>query len=291
MLHPLRLRSDKPHRPAHHGVVDRGVELPFGVAAQIGEDAGDQIFEGAMAAEYRRSCQRAIGQVGFERLNKPALVLGRQVVLDSGWASPGMRLCPASVPVLLQVEDGSKGKSIPGARGEGDEFDLRIAGCSPDRAVGRAEVDTDRRDLSLAFAAFYSLFRTCAQPLRVRLRSLKPQCENGSMQRSCTTVGALLAASIVLVGSAGAQQTPATNPTPPAKAQPSTGTTTRHTSTATKPKPLVLETEKDKASYAIGLNVGKGLHRDSIDVEPKILLQGIEDALADGKLLLTDDEI
>jgi len=100
-----------------------------------------------------------------------------------------------------------------------------------------------------------------------------------------------LAAGIVLVGSAVAQQTPAANPTPPAKAQPSTGTTkTQHTSTVTKPKPLVLETEKDKASYAIGLNVGKGLHRDSIDVEPKILLQGIEDAMADGKLLLTDDE-
>lgn len=126
----------------------------------------------------------------------------------------------------------------------------------------------------------------------MRLRSLKPQCENGNMQRSCTTAIVLFSAAIVLVGSAVAQQTPAVSPTPPAKAQPSTGTTkTRHTSTVTKPKPLVLETEKDKASYAIGLNVGKGLHRDSIDVEPKILLQGIEDALADGKLLLTDDEI
>ncbi len=111
------------------------------------------------------------------------------------------------------------------------------------------------------------------------------------MQRSCTTAAVLLAASIVLLGNAVAQQTPATSPTPPAKAQPSTGTTTRHTSTATKPKPLVLETEKDKASYAIGLNVGKGLRRDSVDVDPKILLQGLEDALADGKLLLTDDEI
>jgi len=100
-----------------------------------------------------------------------------------------------------------------------------------------------------------------------------------------------LAASIVLLGNAGAQQTPATSPTPPAKAQSSTGTTTRHTSTATKPKPLVLETEKDKASYAIGLNVGKGLRRDSVDVDPKILLRGLEDALADDKLLLTDDEI
>jgi len=111
------------------------------------------------------------------------------------------------------------------------------------------------------------------------------------MQSSCKTALVLFSAGIVLVGSAVAQQTPAANPTPPAKAQPSPGTTkTRHTSTVTKPKPLVLETEKDKESYAIGLNVGKGLHRDSIDVEPKILLQGIEDAMADGKLLLTDDE-
>jgi FKBP-type peptidyl-prolyl cis-trans isomerase FklB len=123
----------------------------------------------------------------------------------------------------------------------------------------------------------------------VRLRSLKPQCENDIMQSSCKTALVLFSAGIVLVGSAVAQQTPAANPTPPA--QPSPGTTkTRHTSTVTKPKPLVLETEKDKESYAIGLNVGKGLHRDSIDVEPKILLQGIEDAMADGKLLLTDDE-
>ena len=112
------------------------------------------------------------------------------------------------------------------------------------------------------------------------------------MQRSCTTAIVLFSAVIVLVGSAIAQQTPAPNPTPPAKGQPSTGTTkTRHTTTAAKPKPLVLETEKDKASYAIGLNVGKGLRRDSVDVDPKILLRGLEDALADDKLLLTDDEI
>jgi len=53
----------------------------------------------------------------------------------------------------------------------------------------------------------------------------------------------------------------------------------------------VLATEKDKQSYAIGLSVGKGLHRDAIDVEPKFMLQGIEDALAGGKVLLTDDQI
>ena len=60
---------------------------------------------------------------------------------------------------------------------------------------------------------------------------------------------------------------------------------------AAKPKPLALVTEKDKQSYAIGLNVGKSLHRDSVDVEPEFVLQGLKDALADGKVLLTDDEI
>ncbi len=50
-------------------------------------------------------------------------------------------------------------------------------------------------------------------------------------------------------------------------------------------------TEKDKQSYAIGLNVGKSLHRDAIDVEPKFVLQGLEDALANGKVQLTDDQI
>ncbi len=111
------------------------------------------------------------------------------------------------------------------------------------------------------------------------------------MQRSWATTLNLLAAGIVLLGSAAAQQTPATNTqtTPPAKAKQTT--TTHKSAVAAKPKPLALVTDKDKQSYAIGLNVGKSLHRDSVDVEPKFVLQGLEDALADGKVLLTDDQI
>lgn len=86
---------------------------------------------------------------------------------------------------------------------------------------------------------------------------------------------------------AGAQQTPATT-TPTAKPRQSTSTAAHRTTTA---KPLVLTTEKDKQSYAIGLNVGKSLHRDGVEIEPKVLLQGLQDALAGGKVLLTDDEI
>ncbi len=110
------------------------------------------------------------------------------------------------------------------------------------------------------------------------------------MQKSWATKMNLLAAGIVLLGTAAAQQTPSTGTqtTPPAKTKSST---TTHKSGTAAPKPLALVTDKDKQSYAIGLNVGKSLHRDSIDVEPKFVLQGIEDALGDGKLLMTDDEI
>jgi FKBP-type peptidyl-prolyl cis-trans isomerase FklB len=106
------------------------------------------------------------------------------------------------------------------------------------------------------------------------------------MQRPLRSTATVLVAGIVLLGAAAAQQTPA-------KPSQSTATTThRRTATAAaKSKPLVLTTEKDKQSYAIGLNVGKSLHRDDIDVDPKIVLQGLQDAMADGKVLLTDDQI
>jgi FKBP-type peptidyl-prolyl cis-trans isomerase FklB len=110
------------------------------------------------------------------------------------------------------------------------------------------------------------------------------------MQRPLRSTATVLVAGIVLLGGAVAQQTPATSTT---KTGQSTATTThrRTTTAAAKPKPLVLATAKDKQSYAIGLNVGKSLHRDDIDVDPKIVLQGLQDAMSDGKLLLTDDQI
>ena len=108
------------------------------------------------------------------------------------------------------------------------------------------------------------------------------------MQRFGSTALNLSAAAIVLLGSAAAQQTPTTTTTPPRQG---TATTTRHTTTAAKPKPLVPVTEKDKQSYAIGLNVGRSLHRDDVDVEPKFILQGLQDAIGNGKVQLTDDQI
>ena len=51
-----------------------------------------------------------------------------------------------------------------------------------------------------------------------------------------------------------------------------------------------MKTDKDKESYAIGLNIGKSIHRDGVDVDPNILLRGLKDALAGGKTMMTDDE-
>ncbi len=84
---------------------------------------------------------------------------------------------------------------------------------------------------------------------------------------------------------ASSSQTPAatTPKTPAAK----TGTTTP----AKKPTTaLTLKTEKDKASYAIGLNIGRSMHKDSVDVDTAILLRGMKDGLSGAKPLLTDDE-
>ena len=39
------------------------------------------------------------------------------------------------------------------------------------------------------------------------------------------------------------------------------------------------------------MNVGKSLHRDDIEIEPKFVLQGLQDAIAGGPVLLTDDQI
>ena len=96
---------------------------------------------------------------------------------------------------------------------------------------------------------------------------------------------------MVLLGTAAAQQTPTTTTTP-AKPKTSTGTTTTHrTTTATATRRLPLVTEKDKQSYAIGLSVGRNLTRDMIDVEPKFVLQGMQDELNKVKPQLTDDQL
>ncbi len=52
-----------------------------------------------------------------------------------------------------------------------------------------------------------------------------------------------------------------------------------------------LKSLKDKVSYAIGLNIGKSMKQDDVDLDPDMLLRGIKDALSGAKALLTDEQI
>jgi len=51
-----------------------------------------------------------------------------------------------------------------------------------------------------------------------------------------------------------------------------------------------LKNEKDRLSYAIGMDIGKGLQSQDIDVNPEVLAQGIWDTMSGGKTLMTDQE-
>ena len=52
----------------------------------------------------------------------------------------------------------------------------------------------------------------------------------------------------------------------------------------------MLKTQKDKLSYALGMNLGTNLYKQTVEVDPAIVLRGLKDALAAGKMLLTEEE-
>jgi FKBP-type peptidyl-prolyl cis-trans isomerase len=115
------------------------------------------------------------------------------------------------------------------------------------------------------------------------------------MRKPLIVLRTMLAAGVVLLGNAVAQTSAAPSQTPPAKkpAAPAAkkSPSASKTGAATKDQPVTaLTTTKQKASYAIGMNWGMGLHRQSIDVDSAALIQGMKDALAGGKTLLTEDE-
>ncbi len=113
------------------------------------------------------------------------------------------------------------------------------------------------------------------------------------MLKPITKALILIAVGVMLCERGIAQQTAPSHPQPASSAQGQTAAAAKtHPVPATRPPSvLALKTQRDKASYAIGLNIGKNLHRDLVDVDPNILLRGLKDALAGSKPLLTDDEI
>src|SRR5271154_2121692 len=113
----------------------------------------------------------------------------------------------------------------------------------------------------------------------------------------------LTAGCMYLTVPAQAQDTPpaktSTTSAPAASQTPATGS--QGTSTAktgqkpaarpAAPAPLVLKTQQEKASYAIGANIGRGMKKDGVQIDSRVLSRGISDALAGRKLAMTDEEM
>ena len=112
------------------------------------------------------------------------------------------------------------------------------------------------------------------------------------MQKLFTPTLNLFVAGIMVLG-AGLSQAQTSTTSAPAKTstatkKPTTSTTAR-THTAAK-APLTLKTQKEKFSYALGMNLGTGMHQQSVEVDPDIVARGMKDALSGAKPLLTEDE-
>lgn len=52
-----------------------------------------------------------------------------------------------------------------------------------------------------------------------------------------------------------------------------------------------LKTEKDRLSYTIGVDIGENLGAQSLDIDEKVLIQGLNDGLNKGDLLMTREEM
>ncbi|RII27786.1 MAG: peptidylprolyl isomerase [Geobacter sp.] len=56
-------------------------------------------------------------------------------------------------------------------------------------------------------------------------------------------------------------------------------------------EPMVLKTVQDKVNYSIGVNVVRNFKQQGTGIDLDILTQGMKDALAGGKLLMTEEEL
>src|SRR5271169_5303286 len=136
---------------------------------------------------------------------------------------------------------------------------------------------------------------------RVCSRCLLSLAHNGTIQtmrKSLTFMLQFLAAGMMLLGVAPAQQTPAATTNPPTSGQASTAakkpaSTTAAKKTATTAKtaaPLTLKTDNEKQSYAMGMNLGMGLRHQGMTLDPALVARGMKDAMGGGKTLLSEDE-
>jgi len=100
---------------------------------------------------------------------------------------------------------------------------------------------------------------------------------------------AILALGLMACG-VRAQQAPAKAPAaPPAKSPAAAPAQTPATQAPAPSSPF--KTQKEKVSYAIGMEMGKGVKAQGIEVDPTILEQGLKDALSDADSKMSEAEL
>jgi FKBP-type peptidyl-prolyl cis-trans isomerase len=101
------------------------------------------------------------------------------------------------------------------------------------------------------------------------------------------------------VGTSTAQEPPAADSQPSSASRtPGAPAAKSHTAPGTKSNTPAsrgntapaLTTDKEKASYALGLNIGRGLSKQPVDLDSAAVARGVKDALSGSKPLLTDEE-
>src|ERR1700740_1809057 len=127
------------------------------------------------------------------------------------------------------------------------------------------------------------------------------------MSKSLTVGIQLLAAGMMLLGQSPAQQSPTGTSNSPSSAQSASGqaasgqgttakkttgtaSTTKTTTGANAAAPVTLKTDYEKQSYAMGMNLGLGLHHQGMTLDPALVARGMKDAMTGGKTVLTEDE-
>ncbi len=117
------------------------------------------------------------------------------------------------------------------------------------------------------------------------------------MPKPFTSIFAALAACLLLIASASAQTSANSQSSSGQSSSAQSSSTSSKSTTAAKTPvhrtasaPLVLKTDKDKQSYAMGMNLGTGLHRQGMTLDPALVARGMKDALAGGKTAMTEEE-
>jgi hypothetical protein len=148
---------------AHRGRGDGTLEEVFCVTAQVGEDAGDQVFEELAAPEDLCAGEAAAGEIRLERLNEAALGIGGKVAFNALGSTPGVELRACLCFRLLEVEERAVGGGESAESGEVRELDAAVLVCACDGAVGGAEVDAEHDTCPVCVFRFQCFTPCCAE--------------------------------------------------------------------------------------------------------------------------------